>query len=318
MDGMTEACVKGGIEACYSSVSCACALLAALDELSQGRGLHMDQAQLLLRRLEDLKDGAELLRESVELNEADFRWQRRVLSSENATWETAISERSPDISISVITDTGQVTLKGDLGQSTQKESEDDARIPSPSSCGGAAGESGAPPDVVQRSHALAYPDLTNFLSVESRMRPHSSRYSESNFSMDEQELSRTEFDSCDQYSTAAEKDSGRSDVSDVGSDNGSLADDEQTLRQGPAHRSMRSTAFSLKLLKNQEADQQSARLFVQSLVGLLPCLLALHSPTDVDVALQNFSSTFCSGLQVGTWIFMYLISIKVSRCTAPQ
>lgn len=300
MDGVTEACVKGGIEACYSSVSCACALLAALDELSQGRGLHMDQVQLLLRRLEDLKEGAELSREAVELNEADFRWQRRVLSSENAAWETAIPERSPDISISVTNDAGQVTLEGDLSRTTPEERTDDARLPSPSSCGGAAGESGAPPDVVQRSHALAYPDLTNFLSVETRMRSHGSRYSESNFSMDEQELSRTEFDSCDQYSTAAEKDSGRSDVSDVGSDNGSLADDEQTLRHVPAHRSLRNAALSLKLLKNQEADQQSARLFVQSLVALLPRLLAQHSPTDVDVALQNFSSTFCSGLQVGT------------------
>lgn len=43
MDGMTEACMKGGIEACYSSVSCACALLGALDDLSHGRGLQPDQ-----------------------------------------------------------------------------------------------------------------------------------------------------------------------------------------------------------------------------------------------------------------------------------
>ena len=43
MDGMTEACMKGGIEACYSSVSCACALLGALDELSQGRGIQPEQ-----------------------------------------------------------------------------------------------------------------------------------------------------------------------------------------------------------------------------------------------------------------------------------
>ncbi|XP_062851519.1 brefeldin A-inhibited guanine nucleotide-exchange protein 3-like [Trichomycterus rosablanca] len=294
MDGMTEACIKGGVEACYSSVSCACALLAALDELSQGRGLQMDQAQLLLRRLDDLKEGAEL-----ELNEADFWRQRHVLSSERAAWEAGLSQCSPDISISVTTDTGQTTLEGGLGRTTPEDRMDDAHLPSPSFCGGAAGESGAPPDVVQRSHALAYPDLTNFLSVESRTRSHGSRYSESNFSVDEQELSRTEFDSCDQFSTAAEKDSGRSDVSDVGSDNGSLADDEQTLRQGPAHCSLHTAALSLKLLKNQEADQQSARLFVQSLAALLPRLLVLQCPTDVDVALQNFSSTFCSGLQAG-------------------
>lgn len=43
MDGMTEACVKGGIEACFASVSCACALLVALDELSQGRGIQPEQ-----------------------------------------------------------------------------------------------------------------------------------------------------------------------------------------------------------------------------------------------------------------------------------
>ncbi|XP_073690369.1 brefeldin A-inhibited guanine nucleotide-exchange protein 3 [Garra rufa] len=326
MDGITEACMKGGIEACYSSVSCACALLGTLDELSQGRGLQQDQSRLLLRRLDDLKEGVESMRESVELNEADFRWQRRVLSSENATWETSITERSPDISISVTTDTGQTTLEGDVGQTTlegemgQTTPEDcgeQPRLPSPSTCGAAAGarrdlpecvrdsgateapSSTAPPDVVQRSHGLAYPDITNFLSVESRTRSHGSRYSESNFSADEQELSRTEFDSCDQYSMAAEKDSGRSDVSDMGSDNCSLADEEQTPRDCPGHRTLRTAALSLKLLKNQEADQQSARLFVQSLAALLPRLLGLHSTTDVDVSLQNFSSTFCSGLQAG-------------------
>lgn len=106
--------MKGGIEACYSSVSCACALLGALDELSQGRGLQQDQSRMLLRRLDDLKEGAESMRESVELNEADFRWQRRVLSAENAAWETSITERSPDISISVTTDTGLTTLEGRL------------------------------------------------------------------------------------------------------------------------------------------------------------------------------------------------------------
>lgn len=325
MDGITEACIKGGIEACYSSVSCACALLGTLDELSQGRGLQQDQARALLRRLDELKEGAESMRESVELNEADFRWQRHVLSSENATWETTIAERSPDISIS-ITDTGQTTLEGnmgqttlegELGQTTPEDCGEEPRLPSPSSCGFTAGagpdlpecvkdscaleppSSTAPPDVVQRSHGLAFPDITNFLSVESRTRSHGSRYSESNFSADEQELSRTEFDSCDQYSMAAEKDSGRSDVSDMGSDNCSLADEEQTPRDCPGHRTLRTAALSLKLLKNQEADQQSARLFVQSLASLLPRLLGLHSTTDVDVSLQNFSSTFCSGLQAG-------------------
>ncbi|XP_056616634.1 brefeldin A-inhibited guanine nucleotide-exchange protein 3 isoform X2 [Triplophysa dalaica] len=317
MDGITEACMKGGIEACYSSVSCACVLLGTLDELSQGRGLRQDQACVLLRRLDELKEGAESIRESVELNEADFRWQRCVLSSENTTWETGIAERSPDISISVTTDTGQTTLEGDMGQTTPEDCREKPCLPSPSSCGFIAGSapnlpecikdsgtpgvpsSTAPPDVVQRSHGLAFPDITNFLSVESRTRSHGSRYSESNFSADEQDLSRTEFDSCDQYSMAAEKDSGRSDVSDMGSDNCSLADEEQTQRDCPGHRTLRTAALSLKLLKNKEADQQSARLFVQSLASLMPHLLGLHSTTDVDLSLQNFSSTFCSGLQAG-------------------
>uniref|UniRef100_A0A8C7UI88 ARFGEF family member 3 n=1 Tax=Oncorhynchus mykiss TaxID=8022 RepID=A0A8C7UI88_ONCMY len=321
MDGMTEACMKGGIEACYSSVSCACALLGALDELSHGRGLQSEQARMLLRRLDELKEGAESTRESMEINEADFRWQRHVLSSEHAPSEpSAISamERSPDISISVTTDTGKTTLDGELGQSTLdgelgqttpegQECGEEPQLPSPSSCGPDAdpelrpcvrepgAEPGGPPDVVQRSHALVYPDITNFLSVDARAHPHGSRYSESNFSVDEGEMSRTEFDSCDQYSMAAEKDSGRSDVSDMGSDNCSLADEEQTPRDCPGHRSLRTAALSLKLLKNQEADQQSARLFVQSLAGLLPRLLGMHSTTDVDTSLQNFSSTFCSG-----------------------
>uniref|UniRef100_A0AAQ6A2W5 SEC7 domain-containing protein n=1 Tax=Amphiprion ocellaris TaxID=80972 RepID=A0AAQ6A2W5_AMPOC len=298
MDGMTEACMKGGIEACYSSVSCACALLSALDELSQGRGIQPEQARLLLRRLDDLKDGTESTRESMEINEADFRWQRHILSSSSNVATTGATERSPDISISITTETGQTTLDlevGELGMApghtTPEECGEEA--------GGGGGERGGavPPDVVQRSHALVYPDITNFLSVESRTRSHhggGSRYSESNFSMEEQDLSRTEFDSCDQYSMAAEKDSGRSDVSDIGSDNVSLADEEQqTPRDCPGHRSLRTAALSLKLLRNQEADQQSARLFVQSLAALLPRLLGLATATEVDLSLQNFSSTFC-------------------------
>ncbi|RXM32986.1 Brefeldin A-inhibited guanine nucleotide-exchange protein 3 [Acipenser ruthenus] len=306
MDGMTEACMKGGIEACFSSVSCVCSLLGALDELSQGKGLQPEQVNLLMRRLEELKDGAESTRESMEINEADFRWQRHVLSSEHTPWEPG-NERSPDISISVTTDTGQTTLEGDLGQTTPEENTDEPNAILPSPCGQDNGEissreaeleTNEQPDVIQRSHALVYPDITNFLSVECRARSHGSRYSESNFSVDEQDLSRTEFDSCDQYSMAAEKDSGRSDVSDMGSDNCSLADEEQTPRDCPGHRSLRTAALSLKLLKNQEADQHSARLFVQSLVNLLPRLLSLQSTTEVDSSLQNFSSTFCLGLQV--------------------
>ncbi|KAM9365001.1 brefeldin A-inhibited guanine nucleotide-exchange protein 3-like [Pholidichthys leucotaenia] len=291
----------------------------------------------------------------MEINEADFRWQRHILSSEQPPWDPSSSssnmatsgatERSPNISISITTETGQTTLDLEVGElggltvghTTPEECEEDTCLPA--FCGGqeeakrepslradqggpreerggavreiegkgekekSSGERGGvvPPDVVQRSHALVYPDITNFLSVESRSRSHhggGSRYSESNFSVEEQDLSRTEFDSCDQYSMAAGQDSGRSDVSDIGSDNVSLADKEQqTPRDCPGHRSLRTAALSLKLLRNQEADQQSARLFVQSLAALLPRLLGLSTAADVDLSLQNFSSTFCSGLQ---------------------
>lgn len=238
------------------------------------------------------------------INEADFRWQRRVLSSEHTPWESG-NERSPDISISVTTDTGQTTLEGELGQTTPEDHSENHKngLKSPAVQEGketlskvSEPEAVDQPDVVQRSHMVAYPDITNFLSVDCRMRSYGSRYSESNFSVDDQDLSRTEFDSCDQYSMAAEKDSGRSDVSDIGSDNCSLVDGEQTPRDCLGHRSLRTAALSLKLLKNQEADQHSARLFVQSLESLLPRLLALPSVEEVDSALQNFASTFCSGL----------------------
>lgn len=113
-------------------------------------------------------------------------------------------------------------------------------------------------------------------------------------------MSRTELDSCDQYSMAAEKDSGRSDVSDMGSDNVSLVDEEQQTPQDcPAQRSLRTAALSLRLLHSQKAEQQSARLFLQALAALLPRLLRLSSTVEVDASLQNFSSTFCSGLQTG-------------------
>uniref|UniRef100_A0A8C3HW99 ARFGEF family member 3 n=1 Tax=Chrysemys picta bellii TaxID=8478 RepID=A0A8C3HW99_CHRPI len=280
MDGMTEACIKGGIEACYASVSCVCALLGALDELSQGKGLNEEQVHLLLRRLEELRDGAETSRDSMEINDADFRWQRRILSSEHTPWESR-NEKSPDISISIKKNSLQSPAGQDFKEIGCKEPES---------------ETIEQPDVVQRSHTIVYPDITNFLSVDCRTRSYGSRYSESNFSVDEQDLSRTEFDSCDQYSMAAEKDSGRSDVSDIGSDNCSLADEEQTPRDCPGHRSLRTAALSLKLLKNQEADQHSAQLFVQSLEALLPRLITLHSVEEVDSALQNFSSTFCSDM----------------------
>ncbi|NXA13844.1 BIG3 protein, partial [Sapayoa aenigma] len=304
MDGMTEACIKGGIEACYASVSCVFALLGALDELSQGRGLSEEQIQLLLQRLEELKDGSETSRDSMEINDADFRWQRRILSSENPAWESG-NEKSPDISISVTTDTGQTTLEGDMGQTTPEDNPESQKNSLPSPAGHESkeihyrepeSETIDQPDVVQRSHTIVYPDITNFLSVDCKTRSYGSRYSESNFSVDDQDLSRTEFDSCDQYSMAAEKDSGRSDVSDIGSDNCSLADEEQTPRDCPGHRSLRTAALSLKLLKSQEADQHSARLFIQSLEALLPRLIALPSIEEVDGALQSFSSTFCSGM----------------------
>lgn len=309
MDGMTEACIKGGIEACYASVSCVFALLGALDELSQGRGLSEEQIQLLLRRVEELKDGTETSRDSMEINDADFRWQRRILSSENPAWESG-NEKSPDISISVTTDTGQTTLEGDMGQTTPEDNPESQKNSLPSPAGHESkeihyrepeSETIDQPDVVQRSHTIVYPDITNFLSVDCKTRSYGSRYSESNFSVDDQDLSRTEFDSCDQYSMAAEKDSGRSDVSDIGSDNCSLADEEQTPRDCPGHRSLRTAALSLKLLKNQEADQHSARLFIQSLEALLPRLIALPSIEEVDGALQSFSSTFCSGLQANIY-----------------
>ncbi|XP_028324030.1 LOW QUALITY PROTEIN: brefeldin A-inhibited guanine nucleotide-exchange protein 3 [Gouania willdenowi] len=296
MDGMTEACVKGDIEACFSSVSCACALLGALEELSQGRGVQPEQAQLLLRRLDDLKEGVESTRESLELNEADFRWQRLVLSSENPGWDP--SERSPDISISITTETGRTTMETDEQEEDTHITMRKASLDPNQDPGGGGGGGAVPPDVVQRSHALVYPDITNFLSVENRSRSQhggGSRYSESNFSMEEQDLSRTEFDSCDQYSMAAEKDSGRSDVSDIGSDNASLADEEQAE---PPHRSLRTAALSLRLLRHHEAEQQSARLFLQELRSLLPRLLTLNHE-QVDHTLQEFCSRFCCSLHGG-------------------
>lgn len=174
----------------------------------------------------------------MEINEADFRWQRHLLSSEHAPCEPdsssanmASSERSPDISISITTETGQTTTDLEvgehiLGHTTPDDCGGGSRLPSPSFCrnqqgakyvvmgpesehreeagktgydeperekwraSGGGGECGVdrgtvvPPDVVQRSHALVYPDITNFLSVESRTRTHhggGSRYSESNF-----------------------------------------------------------------------------------------------------------------------------------------
>lgn len=167
----------------------------------------------------------------MEINEADFRWQRHLLSSEHPPYEAssatmASSERSPDISISITTETGQTTTDLEVGEhipghttpdeggggpfcrnqqggtyaGMEPESEDGEEVGNTGyheherekqRASGVGGEGGGvdrgtvvPPDVVQRSHALVYPDITNFLSVESRTRTHhggGSRYSESNF-----------------------------------------------------------------------------------------------------------------------------------------
>uniref|UniRef100_A0A4W3GNP3 SEC7 domain-containing protein n=1 Tax=Callorhinchus milii TaxID=7868 RepID=A0A4W3GNP3_CALMI len=309
MDGMTEACMKGGMETCLVSVSCVCSLLGALELLSQGKGLNEVRTRHLLKHMEELKGGTGSNRSSLEITEADFRWQRRLLSAEQSHWDSPhpSQERSPDVSISVTTDTGRTTLEeGGLGHTTPEEDPDPHRsrseYPAPppdpgedrvlgkmAVSGAEEGLEPAPP----RGGAHPFQDLTNFLSVDRKLPP--SRYSESNFSVDEQETSRTEFDSCDQYSMAAEKDSGRSDVSDMGSDNCSLAEEES----GHCHRSLHAAALSLRVLRSQEADQHSARIFVQSLITLLPQLLSLQNPEEVDSSLQSFASTFCSGLQSG-------------------
>ncbi|XP_069792213.1 brefeldin A-inhibited guanine nucleotide-exchange protein 3 [Narcine bancroftii] len=299
MDGMTEACVKGGIEACYAAVSCARALLGGLDQLSRGKGLAEEQVHHLLRYADELKGGGEPSRESVEISEADFRWQRRLLSAERARWET-----SPDVSVSITADTGRCTALADgMGQTTPEES--CRREWCPSDAGETlcqiampGPEQGDQLEAAHRRSIQAPPDSANFLSVDPRgHKMPGSRRSESNFSVDEQDISRTEFDSCDQYSTAAEKDSGRSDVSEIGSDNCSLVDEDQALRDCPGHRSLRGASLTLNLLKNQEAEQHSARIFVQSLVTILPGLLTLQATEEVDSSLQSFASVFCSGLQ---------------------
>lgn len=45
--------MKGGIEACYSSVSCVCALLRALEELSKGKGIQPEQVKTNLTAMGD-------------------------------------------------------------------------------------------------------------------------------------------------------------------------------------------------------------------------------------------------------------------------
>lgn len=179
------------------------------------------QARLLLRRLDDPRDGTESTRESAEIGEADVRWPRHVLSEQHHPSSNMEEEHSPDISISITTETGQTTLDlegavldfvgseacgrnphlcspsafgGQRGMKCEPDLEADHRVQGEEgggerrAAGGdiADGQRGgvAPPDVVQRSHALVYPDITNFLSVESRTRSQhggESRCSESNF-----------------------------------------------------------------------------------------------------------------------------------------
>ncbi|XP_055495170.1 brefeldin A-inhibited guanine nucleotide-exchange protein 3 [Leucoraja erinacea] len=312
MDGMTEACVKGGIEACHSAVSCVCALLAGLEQLSRGEGLSEDQVRHLLKHAEELRGGAESARESMEISEADFRWQRRVLSTEQAQWETGAG-KSPDVSISVTAETGRTTPE-ETDCPEYPGGTDAAQAPCRMEPLGA--EEGDNPDPVHHNNGThPYVDFANFLSVDPRTgRLPGSRYSESNFSVDEQDASRTEFDSCDQYSMAAEKDSGRSDVSEIGSDNCSLADEEQGHRDFPGHRSMHGATLTLKVLRNQEADQHSARIFVQSIVTILPRLLSFPRMDEVDSSLQSFASVFCSGLQSELLCSPGLDNGEVSSC----
>ncbi|XP_077469905.1 brefeldin A-inhibited guanine nucleotide-exchange protein 3 [Stigmatopora argus] len=248
LDGMTEACAEGGAEARYRSVSAACALLGALEELSRGRGLAPEQAALLdVAEPADLAEGAG----RSESDEADFpRWRCGPSSTE---W------RDPDGPHRDVGDDWDSESAGPEGEEPWARRERRA----------------APPDVVQRSRASVYPDVTGFLSLPSRSGgAGASRYSESNFSTDERDLSRTDLDSCDRYSAAAEKDSGRSDASDAGSDE----------EDGGEPRS--------------PAERRGARLLARALAALLPRLLApdAAAAAQVDRHLLDFAHAFCSGV----------------------
>ncbi|XP_077586255.1 brefeldin A-inhibited guanine nucleotide-exchange protein 3 [Stigmatopora nigra] len=301
LDGTAEACGQGGAEARYWSVSAACALLGALEELSRGRGLTSEQAALL----EAAEPGAppEGAGRS-ESDEGDFPWRRRGPSS------TEVGHTLTPVALESGSSTHRIGPAAD-GEALARRSIAPVRVHDliSKSClfaaaaatkwrdpdgpprdvaddwdwesAGPEGEEpwsrrerrAAPPDVVQRGRASPYPDVTGFLSLPSRSGgAGASRYSESNFSTEERDPSRTDLDSCDRYSAAAEKDSGASDVSDVGSER----EDGGGEPGSPAGR-------------------RGARLLARALAALLPRLLASEGGAQADRQLLDFAHAFCSG-----------------------
>ncbi|KAG7232796.1 hypothetical protein INR49_008094 [Caranx melampygus] len=294
----------------------------------------------------------------MEINEADFRWQRHVLSQSSRPGTPAsasasasgATERSPDISISITTETarppwtwrwgarpGHTTLRSVGGRPSpitlvlqrsgwgawQREGGGGAR--GSAAGGGAAreGEGRAEKEggrggrgeekrrekggwFLQCGPEESRPRLPRHhqlpvCGVQGQVAPHGG------VTLQREQLHMEERTCRARSSTPAtstpwppRRTRAAPTCPTSASDNVSLAD-----WSSRRHVTVRVTAappnaaMSLKLLRNQEADQQSARLFVQALAALLPRLLGLSSTTEVDLSLQNFSSTFCSGLQAG-------------------
>lgn len=108
-------------------------------------------------------------------------------------WELG-NERSFDISISVIIDIGQIIFEGELGQiifedylGNYKNSFKLLVILEGKEMLSKVLEIEVVDqlDVVQRSYMVFYFDIINFLLVDCRIRFYGSRYSESNFSVDD-------------------------------------------------------------------------------------------------------------------------------------
>ncbi|XP_078471542.1 LOW QUALITY PROTEIN: brefeldin A-inhibited guanine nucleotide-exchange protein 3 [Lampetra planeri] len=366
MDGVSEACVKGGVESGCAAVSCVWALLGSLDSLSRGQGLCADRAAFLLAQREQLSDGCPDAGTAARGgggggngsggsggssggSASELRLSRLYASEFPSPSEPCDerAERSPDISISVARDTSDEAL-GE--QERETPSEDAASLDREGhtgvgggggggggGAGGGGGGSiisgscGAESRLEERGHSIHLPTevISNLLSVSSRLRCVPASVSGMGgvaCGHDDHDLCRAELDSCDRYSMLVERDSARSDLSELGSsENISLADDDGTAGSagscavagggcggggigsagglggagggggGGSHHTHHGR-LSQKLLRDMEAECENARLFVHALASVLPRMLQAASAEDIDQQLQTLASNFTTGM----------------------
>uniref|UniRef100_A0A8C4Q9Q8 SEC7 domain-containing protein n=1 Tax=Eptatretus burgeri TaxID=7764 RepID=A0A8C4Q9Q8_EPTBU len=284
LDGVCEASLGGGPEACRASVACVSRLVASLEEISRGEGLSASQVTHLLIHADELAPVPPVEGTGIAVTLSNAQRLSKVLPPE---WN-ALEDNGTSVSTPISVKTG--AEDGHDGITTQI-------IPPPP-------QPPLPPPPFQPRAHLPPEVIGDLMAAGGQLRP-----------PEEVESNRAELDSCDRYSTLVERDSARSDASELGSsENLSLVDDDDAMTEIPGPNSawlyggtwgrdgcpVGVGRLSQRLVRAMEAECERARLFLRALESGLPRLLAAPSSPELDRRLQALASNFCAGVLSAT------------------